>query len=213
MNPNYTYREITGLTTLLKVLLGLSVAMGAVGLLSSFMQAELFSQSSFTKAEGLANDTREGIIGLFALPLYLFTVVIFGRWIVRANRNARALGAFTLRFTPGWAVGYFFIPIVNLWRPYQAMKDLWQVSRNPTAWSSTTADFVLPAWWTLWLASGILAQISFRVLLVAQDIESLQVGTYFQIASEAMYIPLCLVAMSLVSQISHYQTSHVGEGT
>jgi len=29
------------------------------------------------------------------------------------------------RFTPGWAVGYWFVPFVNLVRPYQIVADLW----------------------------------------------------------------------------------------
>lgn len=128
MSANYTFREIDGPTKFLKVLLGLGVVMAVVSLFSSVMQAELLSRGSFTEAEGQSNDSREQIIELFQLALYLFTVVIFGRWIVRANKNVRAFGADGLRITPGWAVGYFFVPIINLWRPYQAMKDLWRAS-------------------------------------------------------------------------------------
>lgn len=213
MNANYTYREILGLTKILKILLGLGVAIAVVSLLSSFMQVELLGRDSFSEAEGQANDSREQIIGLFSLALYVVTVVIFGRWIVRANKNVRALGADGFRITPGWAVGYFFVPIINLWRPYQAMKDLWRASHNPTLWTGTTAGSVLPLWWTLWLLSSVMGQISFRVMMNAEGLEELQAATNVQMVAEAVGIPLCLVAITLVSQIARAQTSHSDAST
>ena len=221
MTAIYTYRELTGLTKFLKVLLGLGVALAVVSMLSSFMHAELLSRaSSFSEAEGEANDFREVIIGLIQVALSLLTVVIFGCWIVRANKNARALGADDLRITPGWAVGYFFVPIANLWRPYQAMKGLWQASHSPTSWTSTTAGSILPTWWTLWLVSLFLNQIVYQAIRDADRlddfdelIEGLQTATYLQVAALAVYIPLCLVAMSLVTQITHAQKTHVENNT
>ena len=213
MSANYTFREIVGLTKFLKVLLGLGVMMAVVSLLSSLMQAELLHRSSFSEAEGQANDSRERIIGLFQLALYLFTAIIFGRWIVRANKNVRALGADGLRITPGWAVGYFFVPIVNLWRPYQAMKDLWRASHDPASWATTAAGSILPAWWTLWLLSCFLGQMSFRATMAAKGLEGLQAATYLQIVSQAVDIPLCLVAIALVTQIANALKTHVQTGT
>lgn len=213
MSASYTYREMTGLTKFLKMLLGLGAALAVVSMLSSFMQAELLSRDGFSEAEGQANDFREQIIGLLQFALYLFTAVIFGCWIVRANKNVRALGADDLRITPGWAVGYFFVPIVNLWRPYQAMKDLWRASHSPTSWVSTTSGSILPAWWTLWLLSNFLGQVSFNVMMNAQGLEGLQAATYLQIVAQGVDISLCLVAMSLVTQIAHAQQTHVKNGT
>jgi hypothetical protein len=208
MNANYTFRDIVGLTKLLKVLLGLGVAMGVVSLVSSLMQAELLNRGSFSEAEAQSNDSRKQIIGLLQLALYLFTAVIFGQWIVRANKNVRALGADGLRITPGWAVGYFFVPIVNMWRPYHAMKDLWRASHHPASWATTSASSILPTWWTLWLVSSFLGQMSFRVTMAAKGLEALQAATCLQILCEAVDIPLCLVAMALVTQIANVQKSH-----
>ncbi|MFM7930888.1 MAG: DUF4328 domain-containing protein, partial [Pirellula sp.] len=93
MSTIYTFREINGLTKFLTILLGLGAALAVISVLSSLMQAELLSRESFSEAEGQTNDVREGVIGLLQFALYIFTAVIFGRWIVRANRNVRALGA------------------------------------------------------------------------------------------------------------------------
>ena len=34
-------------------------------------------------------------------------------------------------FTPGWSVGWFFVPIMNPWKPFQAMREIWQASAEP----------------------------------------------------------------------------------
>ncbi|MDB4780351.1 DUF4328 domain-containing protein [bacterium] len=184
------------------------------------MQAELLSRATFSAAEAEANDFREQIIGLFYFSLYLLTAVIFGCWIVRANKNARALGADDLRITPGWAVGYFFVPILNLWRPYQAMKGLWQASHSPSSWTSLTASPILPAWWTLWLVSSFVSQAAFRAAMDTNQIDDpnkiiagLKTATFLDIASASVEIPLCLVAMFLVTQITHAQKTHVENDT
>jgi hypothetical protein len=48
--------------------------------------------------------------------------VIFLVWQHRAATVARAL-RYPACHSPGWGVGCWFIPIVNLWMPYQALRD------------------------------------------------------------------------------------------
>jgi hypothetical protein len=208
MNTNYTFRDIDGLTRFLKVLLGLGIVMALVGIFSASMQAELLSRGKFSVAEGQANDFRQAIVHLFHVLLYLFTFVIFGCWIVRANKNVRALGAINLPITPGWAVGYFFIPILNLFRPYQAMKNLWQASHNPVSWSTTKAGSILPAWWALWIFGNILIHISGNIKMVAHDLKSIQLVTDIDVIRLAVTIPFCLVAITLVTQIADAQKTY-----
>lgn len=211
MKANYTYREIFGLTKFLNVLLGLGAAMAVVSLFSSFMQSELLSRS-FSEAEGQANDFRQQLIGRIGFALYCFTVVVFGSWIVRAHKNVRALGADGLRETPGWAVGSFFFPILNLWVPYQAMRDLWQASHNPRSWKDAGVDAILPEWWTLWIVSNFLGHLSFRATTNAQGLEGLQSATYWQIAALIVNILLYWAAMSLVTQIADAQRTTAESG-
>lgn len=60
---------------------------------------------------------------------FCVTLVVFLSWVYRATANLRPLGSLSVRFTPGWAVGYFFIPIVQLWRGYQVVADIWRESQ------------------------------------------------------------------------------------
>jgi hypothetical protein len=195
-----TFQDLSGLTKFLKVLLILGAVVGAVAVISGIMQAALLNRS-YTGAEGSNNDSREKMVALIQVGLYLLTVVVFGRWIFCANQNVRALGAKGLMVTPGWAVGYFFVPIVCLWKPYQAMKELWRASQNPVAWQSITSSQILPGWWTLWIVYMLFSRASTSEIKNAHTILDLQTGTYTQIASDVINIGLCVIAMILVSQI------------
>jgi hypothetical protein len=48
--------------------------------------------------------------------------IVFLAWQYRAAQVARAL-RYPASHSPGWGVGCWFVPVVNLWMPYQAMRD------------------------------------------------------------------------------------------
>lgn len=58
------------------------------------------------------------VLVLFAIA----AIVVECVWQFRAAGAARAMGLPAKR-SPGWGVGFWFIPIVNLWMPYQAIRD------------------------------------------------------------------------------------------
>jgi hypothetical protein len=205
MNTNSTFRDITGLTKFLKILLWAGVGWALVSLFSAWLQLQLLGSGSPSQSEAQANDSRQQMVGLFDIVLYVITVIVFARWILRANHNVRAMGAQNMQVTPGWAVGYFFVPIVCLWRPYQAMKELWKASHNPAAWQDVQPGSILGLWWTLWIISNFLGQASFRISMAARDISSLQTATIIDMVSDVSHIALCIAAITLISQIRESQ--------
>ncbi len=214
MSDSYVYRPLSGLTRVVVVLLILGVASSAVDTYSSYQQLAMLNRANFSPAEAEANDNRQQAIGVLSLVIRLVTVVGFGMWIVRANRNVRALGARSLPIKPGWAVGYFFVPILGLFRPYQAMRDLTKASRNPQKWRNAPASLILPFWWTFWLISNFVNQISLRITLAAKDVPSLKDATNVQIVAELTEFPLCLTATILVLLVTRLQeTSFASHAT
>ncbi len=89
--------------------------------------------------------------------LEMAAMVMLSIWSYRAYRNLTALGDEPLRFTPGWVVGYWYLPVVSLFRPVQAMNDVWRLSSRkesePHMWSTPTFIIV---WWLCWLLSGVI---------------------------------------------------------
>ena len=58
-------------------------------------------------------------------------------WIYRVARTMRALGGRgTSRSRQAGRSAGIFVPIANLWKPYQAMSEIWRASRNPRGWQN-----------------------------------------------------------------------------
>ncbi len=79
-------------------------------------------------------------------------------WVYRTNRNGRALGARGMKYTPCWSVGWFFVPIANMFMPYWVMKEIWQVSSppSPMAWRQKTVSPIVALWWLVGIFSGMI---------------------------------------------------------
>lgn len=197
---HYT-KDPASLTKCLKTMLWISLGISVLCLLSNFMQWNLISSGSFSQAQAESNDTRQRFIGFLYLGAFIVTGIAFLKWIYRSNLNCRGFGAQGMKFSPGWSIGYYFIPILCLYRPYQAMKEIWRVSENPYNWQNVMASPLLGWWWALWLIAGFLGQSSFRMAMSANTISSLQALTTALIVSGIIDIPLYIVAVSLVSGV------------
>jgi len=68
----------------------------------------------------------QGFIALFQAPVYIATSVMFLIWLFRIYKNLDVLESQQNReFTPGWAVGWWFVPFANLVKPFQVMREAW----------------------------------------------------------------------------------------
>ena len=211
------FRDPSKLTQWLKYFLYASLAMDTIAVFSGVLQYQLlsdfklgvYSLVELATAAGESNDKRQQIIGLFQFSIAIATIILFAMWIYRANFNARQLGAKNMKFTPGWSVGYYFIPFLNLWRPYQAMKEIWKASQNPTTWEDEERGAILPWWWFFFLIAGMLGNASFRTTMSAKEIHELISATGITIASDLVSIPATIIALVLVGKIHEMQMSHV----
>jgi hypothetical protein len=208
----YSYtKDPRPLTSFLVVMLWVSLGFEIVSILSDFGQISLLD-GAYTEAEAAANDSRQSLIGLGYLGVFIVTGIAFLKWIYRANLNCRGFGAEGMKFSPGWSIGYYFIPILNLVRPYQSMKEIWQVSHGPRNWNTQSGSALLGWWWALWLISNFLGQIVFRTSMNANTVEAIQASTGISIFASIIGIPLCLVAINLVKTISTKQEAIVNNG-
>ncbi len=92
--------------------------------------------------------------GLITLAT-LAAVIIACIWQYRAAVTARALGRPAVH-SPGWGIGSWFVPIVQLWMPYQAIRDLLEPG-NPNRSLVGQWWLCLIGTWAFSLAAGISA--------------------------------------------------------
>ncbi|KPL66980.1 hypothetical protein SZ64_02045 [Erythrobacter sp. SG61-1L] len=110
-----------------------------------------------------------GAIDLAYAVAFIISIVLVSLWIYRAHDNLRAAGAPDLEFSPGWSVGWFFIPIMNLFKPFQAMKELWNESHGTSNAYGAPSPSTVATWWAFWVSGNILGNISFRMTLAGAD--------------------------------------------
>ena len=102
----------------------------ASGLLTTFA-FERFAGCGYQPGEDLADAVTPVVVfGGMSTLISVATVVLFLLWLHRAVANARLMGRSTT-CSPAEAVGAYFIPVLNFFRPYQAMKELHRAS-DPT---------------------------------------------------------------------------------
>jgi hypothetical protein len=195
------------LTIFLKTMLWIQLGIAVLALLSDFGQLNLAIRGPFTTAEAAANDARQGLIALTHFVVFLVTGTAFLKWVYRANENCHGFDAQGMRFSPRWSIGCYFVPFLNLVRPYQAMKEIWQVSRSPEDWENQPNSPLVSWWWALWLAVGFLSQLVFRLTLAVNSPTSLEAVSLASIASESIEIAVCVVAFFLVSSIFEMQNN------
>ena len=104
----------------------------------------------------------EQTVSYFGFSLFTATAVMFLVWLHRAYSNLPSLGVPHPDFSSGWVIVSWFVPILNLFRPYQIVKYIWNKSDPETVgvgdgYYDTGGNSTLKAWWGFWLAGDILS--------------------------------------------------------
>ncbi|MEZ5980126.1 MAG: DUF4328 domain-containing protein [Planctomycetota bacterium] len=153
------------------------------------------SQREFTVAVELWTAIGFGVVAIG-------TTILFARWILSASRDAHRTAQFPMKYTPGWAVGWYFVPFANLVVPCQVMAELFRVAapKHGPERLSGSARPLIAAWWTMWLLSSVLSRVSMR--FDPESIEELSDSARIDMASSAVEIVLAVVAMALVRNLT-----------
>jgi hypothetical protein len=116
-----------------------------------------------------------------------------------------------MTFTPGWSVGWFFIPIANLWKPYQAVKEIWEVSRGPSAPEHSNVQPLLGWWWFFWLVALLASNASARLTFRADSVDELITANVVTNIADAIDIPSCLLTIAVITRIYQAQMARAAQ--
>jgi hypothetical protein len=197
-------------TALFAVVVLLEVSFAVVCVMQNELLADIQRGQKFLPATLQANDTRYAAAATLVTLALLPTTIVFLMWVHRAYRNLPALGAKGLEHTPGWAVGWYFVPIANLVKPYQAMAETWRNSDPDAIGAPFTAISIAPVlcWWLAFLARNFTAQIVVAVYQVEpqrQTIQNLASATMWEIVIRAVSIVAALLAILVIHTIDKNQ--------
>ncbi len=151
------------------VLLGV-VAVDVLAVLFDLLERGVLNDAAaghMNASAASASDSRQRSMGIAQLILVIAAAVTFLHWFRIAYANLASLGVRDLRYRPGWSVGAWFVPILNVFRPKQIANDIWRAS-DPAAeprqgWRERPVAPLLHWWWAIWLLSSIVERLGSRV--------------------------------------------------
>ena len=201
------------------------ILVNLAALVSNLLQLEMLSDVAsgvrYTRGQLQLNDLRQLVASLLSLAVFVMLAVAFLVWVHRAYRNLRALGnpPRLLNYSPGWAVGSFFIPFANLYLPYKIVREIWDLS-DPNVRTQDDLMFhqpggspLLVVWWLCWLGISVAATIVFRLALGAKTLDTLLWVTKGFIFVRSFNVVAALPALMVVRRIDRRQeerSRHVG---
>ena len=197
---------------MLRLLLKITIAVTAIAAIIRVIDIYLYTAAvSRIDANAVAPPTNAVIadIGLVQLFFVIITEITFFRWIYRSNKNLRKLSGKRMEFAPGWSVGWFFIPIACLYKPYEVMKEIWRVSHG----NENTGHTIVGWWWALWLISNIAGRFAFEVVMNTNDSSGYVSSAIVFIVFDGLDIVLNLVALTVVTRIGAAYSINIVEPT
>ncbi|MEX2457967.1 MAG: DUF4328 domain-containing protein [Actinomycetota bacterium] len=160
--PIHVVRPLRGLARATVALLIVDGLVSLTVAVSTFFEVALLGRidrgASVSAAEALSSDRRQQVLGALSI---LVLIGAAGAWLTlqhRAQTNLHGMGMVGLQFTPGWAVGWWFVPLANLVMPFQTVRELRKAS-DPEAdryrWRLIKTPRLLGWWWAAWLIGNI----------------------------------------------------------
>lgn len=179
-----------------------------------------FNLALWLKSEELApNMTGFALIslidGAIMLVPNLLLPVFFILWMARSYYNLHRAGLPYLRYSAGWSVGAWFVPLMNFVRPYSIMKEIW--IRTQTAFQSAETKArdhsILRYWWILFLSPYAFA---FLMGMFMQNMDLTNQQTFHELnfglrAFSSVFLLLsCYLLISIVKSVSRMEEEFAG---
>jgi hypothetical protein len=124
------------------------------------------------------------LLGLVGAAAIVVTLI----WQHRAASAARALG-YPTTHSPGWGVGSWFVPIVNLWFPYQAIRDCLPPGDPNRAH--------ILQWWLAYMVGGLVGAGAFVAAFFSSG-----VAVALSIPAAALWLVVLAFAPRVVTSIA-----------
>jgi hypothetical protein len=156
--------------------------------------------------EVTASDDRVAITVALQSLMMLAIILVWLVWFYRAYTNVPRLSSRPLRFGKGWAIGAWFVPILNLFRPKQITNDIWRAAEyepDPSiALHNRPVSALLHWWWALWVIDSLVTSAWVRTFLDAQTVADQRRSASLLVFMDSGSVALDVVTIAVVLAIS-----------
>ncbi|MGW0819861.1 DUF4328 domain-containing protein [Streptomyces sp. NPDC002845] len=147
--------------------------------------------------------------GVVQLAAWFATGVVFLVWFHRVRVNAEVFNPFGHSKTRGWAVGGWFVPIVNLWFPRRIALDIWDAS-SPL--DTRRSHGLVNAWWAMWLIGTVAGRVASSGYERAETAEEIRDATVEVLITDALDIAAAVLAILFVLTLTRMQDTKARSG-
>ena len=184
-----------------RLLLGVMLLLGLVSLFADVNFARFIQDIDAGREYSTADMARASrwvqAVGRAWLLGFVVTAVVFLRWFFLCYRETGRLTPGGLNHGPGWAIGAWFVPILNLVRPYSIMKEI-VVRNSPPGASHSLVSW----WWGALLASSFLDRLGVSWVEAMRESSGLQSAMDAVIAANVLNLIAAVLAIRLVGKVT-----------
>ncbi|MFG2482759.1 DUF4328 domain-containing protein [Streptomyces virginiae] len=160
------------------------------------------------------SDVLTGLAGILQLLMYLTTAVVFVVWFhrVRVNGGIFRNSAFTQ--APGWAIGWWFVPVAHLFQPFVIARQIWRAGTRlgPDGSPVRVSTAPVTAWWAVRVAASIVGRLSSRVYTSAETPGEMASAAGSGIGSDLLMVAAAVLAVLFVRRLTALQNTMAAQG-
>jgi hypothetical protein len=210
------YRPLDWPARVVELLLVVYLVVTLVAVAFDWLELNLWTRlvhepASLLEAHPTSTNGRQALAQVLQSCAYLLTGVGFLVWFHRAYTNLTALGRQPLPYSPGWAIGAWLVPFLNLVRPKRMMDIIWQGSdpdqpRRDGLWRDGPVHALVHWWWVVfvgsWVVDRVLAAVLHQGLRSESGLEVISVRT---LVSDSLGLLLGVLCFEVVRRATRRQ--------
>lgn len=206
-----------GLCTALTVLFIGCAVVWFVGVVADIRMSSLLTDIEdgrhVSREDAEAADDFYAATGVLQGLMGLATGIVFLVWFHRVRVNAELFDPARHRKKRGWAIGGWFVPVVNFWFPKQITNDIW--------WASAPREdrrglAVVSWWWGLWVAMSVTSIAAFQADAGELDrqelLDDIQREVHMTGLSDMLGVAAAILALLFVRRLTQRQLTKYAEG-
>lgn len=145
---------------------------------------------------------------IIELVAHFLNIVVFLRWFRRAYYNLHQVNPLFPTWSEGWASGAWFVPFVNLVRPYKIMREIWEGTGQALSGVAPmdVPKSILGIWWACLMFSSLANNISFRLARSIESFSDLRTVHGFGITGDILSIIGLTIAGYLIRRFTPYES-------
>lgn len=189
------------------------LAMSTVSFISSIIQSSMLAGLEGNAPYSVMTDATalvvlfQSMANMLWVLAFIGFVIAFLMWLNRSYKNMLAADIQGLMHSPGWTVGWYFIPFANLVKPYVVMKETYLASiyADTPNWKGQKPPRLLPIWWVLFILGNIIS--STNASSSFETVRDYQVDAVVVMISEPMTTVSGILLLIIMNRITKSQNN------